>query len=410
MNSDKVILFLSEMPVTNGIIQAQMLPVVFEAAKKGYRVKIIETVGRFDSQEKYRSELEKKLEENNVEIEKITVPRHTFLPSIFYFSFRSRRIIKNIIKNSGDKSFLVYARNYKFTPLLLWISRCYKIPFVYSPRGAYVAERKFYRRIKDIAYASRIKSLEKKAILKSAATIFETENFKNHIADSYGIKNANLTVIPNFYDASLLPPSDWNREKMRQKLGISGKNVIVYAGTVEVWYEFEKMFDLVSRLKKNDSRIFFQLFLKEDYARDESRDILNNLENRALKFGLKKGEDFNLSSYPPKERYYYLAACDAGICLTTSNEFKTIMMYLKLVDYLGAGLPIIVNQEVLEAKKIIQEANAGYTVDYNDWEASVSQIKTESLFDKTNIKRDKIQAYSSEKVISLYFDLFASVF
>lgn len=410
MSQEKTILFLSEMPVTNGVIQAQMLPVVLAAAKDGYRVKILETIGRFDSQEKYRPGIEEKLRQHKVEIQSVAVPRHTFWPSIIYFTLEFLRLIKKIIKENNDCPVVIYARNYKFAILLLWLKRCHGISFVYSPRGAYVAERKFYRRLKDLLYASWIKFFEKKAILKSSATILETEGFKNHLMESYKIKDDNLKVLPNFFDASMLPPAGWNREEMRQKLGFDGKKVIVYAGTAEVWYDFQKMFDLVSRLKKKDPQIFFQLFLKEDYARDESRDILENLEKSALEFGLEKGRDFRISSYPPEERYFYLSACDAGICLTTPSKFKTMMMYLKIVDYLGAGLLIIVNNNVTEAVRIIAKADAGYAVNYNKWDRSVSEIEISRLFNREITKKDRLAPYSSESVLPAYLKLFSSVF
>lgn len=409
MKSSKTIIFLLEMPLTNGVIQAQILPVILESARQGYKVEVLETTGRFDSQEETRVVIEKKLSDQNINLHQIAVPRFTFLPSILYFTFKTPKILRPIIEKSGRENVFLYARNYKFTFLLLWEKFWQHIPFIYSPRGAYVAERKFYRRSKDLLYAGFIKFFERRAIQKSIATIVETEAFREHLMKNYQISGENIKIIPNFYDHSLLPMPGWDREEMRQKLGFSGKKVIVYAGTVEVWYDFEKMFDLVSRLKKKDPAIFFQLFLKKDFAREESIGIAASLRDVASRYNLKENVDFGFSSFFPSKRYEYLAACDAGICLTTPEEFKTMMLYLKIVDYLGVGLPLICNSEIAEASKIVKETGQGAIVDYNNWEKSIDAIGMKDIFEKKVSALNYIERYSSEKIIPGYLEIFHSI-
>jgi len=410
MENPKTIIFLSEMPLTNGVIQAQLVLIMKASASSGFSVRLIETVGRFDSQEKDRGKAEEELQKCGIIIQKISIKRHTFFPSIFYFSIKSYSIIRKIIKENKDCPAVIYARNYKFAPLLLLAASLWKIPFIYSPRGAYVAERAYYKKIKDRLYGSLIGFFERKAIEKSAATIFETEAFQRHIEKIYKIADFNLKVIPNYYNQTLAEDASASREEMREKLGYSGKKVVVYAGTIEVWYDFEKMFDLVSKMKKKDPSIFFQLFTKEDYARDESRGIAETLRDLVAKYGLKENTDYSISSYPPQERYKYLSACDAGICLATPQEFKTIMLYLKIVDYLGAGLPIIVNSEVKSAAEIIKSSGVGAIVDYENWNDSISKIDIVSLFTKTGKNNAEYKKYSSSNIIPEYLDLFESVF
>jgi hypothetical protein len=410
MENAKTILFLSEMPITNGVIQAQLIPLVLFLQKNGYETHIVETIGRFDSQEKYRESIKDKLEKNKVVSQQICIPRFTFLPSILYFTFKSLWIIKKIVREKEKGSLVIYARNYKFTLVLTLANWLWNVPTVYSPRGAYVAERKYYRKIKDSLYGRLVQFFEKKAIGASSATIVESNRFKDHIEKLHNLRDANLTVISNYYDETLIPSSPAVRQKMRQKLGFGNKKIIVYAGTVEVWYNFSKMFDLVSRLKKNNPDFFFQLFIKEDYARDESAGMAQKLEDLAGQFALLKGRDYDISSYPPEERYQYLSACDVGICLTTPQEFKTMMLYLKIVDYLGVRLPIIVNSEVKSAVEIIKSSGSGAIVDYSDWDNSISKINMASLFGPSQEKNNEYQKFSSQNILPKYLELFSSVF
>ena len=409
INRQPTIIFLAEMPLTNGVIQAQLLPVAISAAQSGYSVHIIETAGRFESQEENRKAVTEELRRNGILSQKITVKQRTIFPSIISFTIKSYQRTADLIKEHAGKQVILYARNYKFCPIVLYAKWRWNIPFIYSPRGAYVAERNFYRRFKDLLYGRYIGLLERRAIHKSEATIVETAPFKRHLERAYHIKTKKLVVIPNFFNTALLPPPEWNRDAMRIELGFTDKHVIAYAGTVEVWYEFERMFDLVSRLKQKDPTVFFQLFLKEDYARKESRGLLKKLSRLAEKYGMREGGDYAISSYPPSQRYLYLSACDAGICLTAPEEFKAIMLYLKIVDYLGARLPVIINKDVLAVRKIIKESGAGVTVDYKNWERSIDRIDTDKLFRKRGMNFKKIQAYSSFRILPRYIDLFKEV-
>ncbi|NTU66613.1 MAG: glycosyltransferase family 4 protein [Candidatus Moranbacteria bacterium] len=406
----KTILFLSEMPITNGVIQSQLMPIILRAANDGYAVEIMETTGRFDSQEKDRAQIGKKLEHWMIALKSIAVKRHTLLPSIIYFTWKAFGIVRDSIRKNGSNQTVIYARNYKFAPLLLLAKYLWGVSYIYSPRGAYVAERRFYKKTKDLLFASFIAFFERKAILGSTKIIVETDGFKEHLKELYSLEDRRFEVIPNCYDASLLPSSDWNRDEMRKELGFSGKKVIAYAGTVEVWYEFEKMIDLVSRLRKKDPSIFFQLFLKEDYARDESSGMLTELDTLMEKYGLAKNESYGISSYAPTERYRYLSACDAGICLSVPQEFKSMMLYLKIVDFIGARLPMIVNSEMTESVAIIKESGAGAVVDYGDWEKSVADIDLENLFNKKNSNLDLLKKYSSSEIVPKYMELFKDAF
>lgn len=405
----KTIFFLAEMPVTNGVIQAQMLPIARLCAQKGHKVHIIETIGRFDSQEKNREKTEADLKENGIMLFQIKVPKRTFLPSIFYFSLRTKKVLQELLKNEDTSNTLIYARNYKFAPVVIFTKRFWKIPFIYSPRGAYVAERKHYQKTRDLLFVSLLAFFEKKAIQKSFSTVVETENFKKHLEEIYSIPEEKFSVIPNYFDSSLLPKKDFDRDKLRQELDLKSKKVIVYAGTMEVWYDFPKMFDLVSRLKKKDPKIFFLLFLKEDYARQESLGMAKKIQELAEKFNLRKDRDFKISSYPPDKRYEYLSACDAGICLTTPEKFKTMMMYLKIVDYLGTGLPIITNQEVDFAKDLMEKTGTGAIVDYDNWEKSIREIDPEKLFSISQKYFQEIKNYSSQKILPRYLQIFENI-
>ncbi|MBU2028851.1 hypothetical protein KJ761_03095, partial [Patescibacteria group bacterium] len=126
--------------------------------------------------------------------------------------------------------------------------------------------------------------------------------------------------------------------------------------------------------------------------------------------GFREKTDFAISSYLPVERYLYLAACDAGICLTTTQEFKTQMLYLKIVDFWGAGLPVIINQEVSAVVSVIRQSGMGVVVDYADWQRSISQIDLTELFQKAGGHPQIFTNYSSSSVLPLYLDLFERAF
>jgi hypothetical protein len=138
--------------------------------------------------------------------------------------------------------------------------------------------------------------------------------------------------------------------------------------------------------------------------------LLESLRKKLGEKGFREKDNFAISAYPSAERYQYLVACDAGLCLTIAQEFKTDMLYLKIVDFWGAGLPVIVNQDVSAVADIVRKSGAGAVVDYADWDRSVAQIEPSRLFQKTIQNPQIFAAYSSVSIIPQYLDLFARAF
>lgn len=404
----KRLYFLSEMPVSNGVIRSQLLPVVSACAEAGYETVLVETRGRFDGQEDSRSEALAVIEKFGLNLRSISVRRETMLPSILRFFRETRQLLGDEI-GADPEGVLIYARNYKFIPFLLMARKRWGIPFVYSPRAAYVAERKHYGRWRDRLFAPLIGWLERRAFLFGETAIVETASFRDRLARDFSIDPGRFSVIPNCYDESLLPPADWDRESFRRQLGFGGRKVIAYAGTLEAWYEFERMADLVSRLREKDPEILFQLFLKEDYARPESRGLRDRLSAIMKECGLEEGEGYVIAHYSPSDRYRYLSACDAGICLSIPASFKADMLYLKIVDYVGARLPMIVNRDMVEAARIVERGKSGAIVDYADWDGSVERIDPSDVFGK-KFPQSVAEAYASTNIVPKYLELFGRIF
>ncbi len=396
------------MPVDNGVIQSQLIPIVRHSNKNKYLTYLIETKKRFNKVRDSKK-IRHKIKEFNINLESIEVKQKTFLPSFLYFSIKSLAKIKKIIKDNPNSEFLIYTRNYKFLLSVLIIKLTKKIGFIYSPRAPYIEERKYYKKTRDLLFIFWIKMLEKIAIEKSFKTVVETEAFKKSLETLYHLSSKKIKVIPNFFDSALKIKSN-AREEIRKKLNLVGKKVIVYAGTLEIWYDFIKMLELFKNLKRKDERLFLQLFLKEDYARTESRNLKIKLERKLKEINLVLNKDYAINSFNPQERYNYLRACDIGICLTAEAKFRNLTMPLKILDYWRVNLPTIVNKDLLEVKKIILADDIGTTVDYTKWSDSLSEINLEKLYSKTD-NFDRIhKIYSSDSVLPSYMKLFNKYF
>jgi glycosyltransferase involved in cell wall biosynthesis len=406
----KRLIALVEMPLSNGEPQSTVYATLKAAQRSGIETHLIETRGGgFSAQEKFRAEAEEELRTAGIKWHSIFVSRFTAIPTIVNFTKEALKIL-NPLCSFGTPTVLLFL-SYKFIPVALILKKTKKIPFVYSPLAAYWAKRHYYGGLKNTLYGPLIKWLEKKGIKESYLTRVETPFLGQHLVELHrdkSLKNK-IVTIPNYFEEALLPDKDWDREAWRKKLGFVGKKVVIYAGALEVWYDFPKMLDVICALKKQDPTIFFQIYGKEDNARPESAGLKNRIKEWAKERGLEEKRDYAISLFPACERYYYLSAGDIGICLAKPALFKNITLFSKITDYWGSFLPIIVNSDVFETAKIIKKYQAGIALSYEDWPVALANLSLKDLNSK-KIDFSFRHQYSSSQTSSKYLEIFKNCF
>ncbi|MCC6452747.1 MAG: glycosyltransferase, partial [Acidobacteria bacterium] len=143
------------------------------------------------------------------------------------------------------------------------------------------------------------------------------------------------------------------RREFREKLGLDGRRVIVYAGSFGGWYLTDEMLSFFETARKNDAKTFVMILTQRE--KEKIADAL-----RAKGFA---DADFMVESVSPDEIGNYLNAADIAISFIKACYSKLSSSPTKLAEYLACGLPIIANRGVGDVDELIEKNNVGVLLD-----------------------------------------------
>ena len=75
------------------------------------------------------------------------------------------------------------------------------------------------------------------------------------------------------------------------------------------------------------------------------------------------GRDYKIVASAPRDVSRYLAAADAGLAFIKPCFSKLASSPTKYAEYLGCGLPLIINAGVGDSNALVREHNAGVLID-----------------------------------------------
>jgi glycosyltransferase involved in cell wall biosynthesis len=143
-------------------------------------------------------------------------------------------------------------------------------------------------------------------------------------------------VVPCCADLDLFQFSDSDREIRRRELGVSDRFVVVYSGSIDGWYLTERMADFFAALLKQRPDAHF-LWLTP--ARHER--IRHLMRERRLNEG-----SYTVMASSSRDVPSYLSASDAGLAFIKPCLSKLASSPTKYAEYLGCGLPLIINSGI----------------------------------------------------------------
>jgi glycosyltransferase involved in cell wall biosynthesis len=165
-----------------------------------------------------------------------------------------------------------------------------------------------------------------------------------------GVPARKIDVFPNGFDpATAVLPAD-TRERVRQELGWNGRFVAVFTGTHVEVTAVETIVRAAEALRGRDD-IHFALFGKGQ-RKPQAMQLAREL-------GLK---NIQFHDPVPKQRVAsILAAADVALMTLFKSPLIDIYFENKLVDYLGAGKPILAAMDGMQGK-LIRKIGAGCVV------------------------------------------------
>ncbi|MGB9673537.1 MAG: glycosyltransferase family 4 protein [Anaerolineales bacterium] len=200
--------------------------------------------------------------------------------------------------------------------------------------------------------------LERFLIHQADCIVVNSPGFIEHVK-ARGAKH--VEVVPNGADPTIFEPamnvSDW-----RERFGLSGKFVVMYAGAHGMSNDLETVLMAAEKMKE-DSQVKF-VFVGDGKEKPRLIQVSRQLGLSNVLF---------LDAVNKIEMPKILAMADACLAILKPIPLYGTVYPNKVFDYMAAGKPIILAMEGV-IKQVVQQAQAGLAVSPGDAQAIVDAV------------------------------------
>ena len=189
---------------------------------------------------------------------------------------------------------------------------------------------------------------------RSNHIVVVTNAFQEFLIDRWRVPPRKLSVVENGVETDLFAPMGEasERDALRRQLGLEGKFVVCYIGTMGMAHGLETLIEAAAALQTRASEV--QLLLVGEGA--EKDRILQLARSRQLR-------NITFVGQQPREKIpTWIAASDAALVLLKKTEvFKTVIP-TKMLEFMSCSRAVILGVDG-EARRVVEEGKAGVFVE-----------------------------------------------
>jgi glycosyltransferase involved in cell wall biosynthesis len=235
------------------------------------------------------------------------------------------------------------------------------IPHVLEVNAPLVDEELAHRGLASDASA---RTLERTIVTRAARIVAVSEELKRWLV-GLGVEKGRITVLANAVDPRRFERQAGKREDVRRRLGVDGRPVVVFVGTLKPWHDPGILVRALGVLRERN--VAPQLLLVGDGPERERLEALARAE------GLSSMLTFT-GSVAQEQVPAYLAAADVAVA-TYHPDTGRYFSPLKLFEYLAAGLPVVA-AELGEIPHCVRRGETGLLYPPGDAEALADALGT----------------------------------
>ena len=405
-------LFVSYNGMLDPLGQSQVLPYLRELGKRGVQFTLLsfERPPAFSGEGKSRCEaLRRSLAADDIDWRRLRYHQTPSLVATMFDVANGIRLARKLIKQK--KIELVHARSHIPATIALALKRQFGVKLVFDVRGLLADEYVDAGHWQQGSIPYRLtKMMERRALAAADGVVTLTESIWPLISQWDSLKDRAAViheVVPCCADLDLFKFSNPERERRRRELGWSDHFVIVYSGSIDGWYLTESMADFFAVVLKQKPTAHF-LWLTP--ARHER--IREIMEKRGL-----SGRSYTVIAAAPADVASFLSASDAGLAFIKPCFSKLASSPTKYAEYLGCGLPLIINSGIGDSDALITQEGAGALVaDFTEPEYGKAVNTIEKFLTAPDQTRQRTRAIAERLFdvrtvgVSRYASLYERVF
>jgi glycosyltransferase involved in cell wall biosynthesis len=246
---------------------------------------------------------------------------------------------------------IIHARSYVPALIALGARSASRAAFLFDVRGLWVDEKvEAGHWAKGGVLYRAGKWWERRFYAAADAIVSLTENGVRAIPD-LGVTVAPgvpIEVIPTCADLQRFSPRPKDQALLAQ-LGLTGAPVIGCVGTMGNWYLRQEMIDCLAEFARSWPELRVLIVTRDD------RDLLRaDLERAGV-----PGERLVLVSAAFEDMPRYIRLFDAGLFFIKPTFSKRGSAATKLAEFLGCGVPVVINDGVGDSGAIVRERRVG---------------------------------------------------
>jgi glycosyltransferase involved in cell wall biosynthesis len=284
------------------------------------------------------------------------------LPATSYDVFAGVRLGRRLMREKRID--LIHARSHIPAVIALRLRPRSGAKFIFDVRGLMADEYVDAGHWKKDSLPYRItKSAERRALAAADGIVTLTERIWPIMKEWPVLQNREVIheVVPCCADLELFRFNEDERRRRRSELGFGDRFVIVYSGSIDGWYLTEQMADFFVAVQKQkpDAHFFWLTPSKHDRVRElmRARGVTD--------------QQYTVIAAAPRAVASYLSAADAGLAFIKPCFSKLASSPTKYAEYLGCGLPLLINAGVGDSDALIADEKVGALVaDFNAEEYS----------------------------------------
>lgn len=350
------VLFISYNGMLDPLGQNQVIPYLRELATRGIQFTLLsfERASALAAHGHDRAaDLKQQLAADRIDWHWLRYHQTPSLPATMYDVANGVWYAKKLARTKEIE--LVHARSHIPAAIAQALKKRLGVKMIFDVRGLLADEyvdAKHWRR-GSIAYRIT-KSVERRALSGADGIVTLTETIWRVINKWEGVSGRPVKheVIPCCADLKLFSFNRDDRLRRRRELGLEDRFIIVYSGSIDGWYLTENMGDFFLALRKQIPQAHF-LWLTP------SRHDRVNLIMRA--HGLSDN-DYTVLAVAPSDVPAFLSASDAGLAFIKPCFSKLASSPTKYAEYLGCGLPLIINAGIGDSDALITSEKVGALV------------------------------------------------
>ncbi len=352
------VLFISYNGMLDPLGQSQVLPYLRELSKLGVKFTLL-SFERESALATYGPEaiesLRRELASQQIEWHWLRYHQTPSLPATVFDVLNGTRYAARLVRR--NKIELVHARSHIAATIALRLKRRFKLKMIFDVRGLMADEYVDANHWQKGSIPYRLtKAMEQRSFARTDGVVTLTNAIWPIIKEWDGLKERKdfvHAVVPCCADLESFQFREADRVRRRLELGLPGRFVLVYSGSIDGWYLTEQMADFFAAAlqRRNDAHILWLTPAKHERIR-------SLMTERGV-----HADKFTTIAAAPADVPSYLSSADVGIAFIKPCFSKLASSPTKYAEYLACGLPLVINAGIGDSDQLITSEHAGALID-----------------------------------------------